>query len=337
MELPVATASRAARFTASQLERMSSAAGVTIVLEPADRSAGYVLTADGHRAYFHASTLDLNGAGAASIADDKEYAAHFLKAAGYPVPATRGFDLADAAAEAGALDYARERGFPVVVKPNGSRGGRGVSVVESASEFPAAFALASVGDVVLVQEALLSPGLTECRVVTLDDNVLVAYTRSPLGVTGDGVRPLHDLLDESLARMESEGRSPRVSRDDPRVAARLRRDGLSFSSVPANGQHVRLMDCANLSVGGSAEDVTDSLHPALRGLAVEIAATMSLRYCGIDLVLDGTPEQASERYWVLEVNAAPGLYNYSLSGPAEAARTQDAYRLIIRALATLPR
>jgi D-alanine-D-alanine ligase-like ATP-grasp enzyme len=61
-------------------------------------------------------------------------------------------------------------------------------------------------------------------------------------------------------------------------------------------------------------DVTDKVHPAFRDLAVKLTRDMGLRLCGVDLMIDGDVGQKPNAYWILEINAAPGLDHYAKIG-----------------------
>ena len=65
---------------------------------------------------------------------------------------------------------------------------------------------------------------------------------------------------------------------------------------------------ANLSTGGSACDVTDTVHPEVAARVIEAARMVGLDVAGIDVVatrIDQPLEQT--RGAIVEVNAAPGL------------------------------
>ena len=56
---------------------------------------------------------------------------------------------------------------------------------------------------------------------------------------------------------------------DDIAAARLKAQGLTANDVPAKGQRVVLRNNANLSTGGTATDVTDTVHPDVAQAAKE--------------------------------------------------------------------
>ena len=232
-----------------------------------------------------------------------------------------------------AYAYARTLGFPVIVKPNNGSQGRGVAKVHTRRELERALAaIFRRENVALVQRP--APG-ADYRIVTLDDAVVCAYRRTPLGVTGDGVHTVRDLLAAKHAAYAASGRDTTIPLDDFRIPMRLRRLGLTLDSTPAAGEQVALMDNANLSTGGGAEDVSAELHPSYRALATALARELGLRHAGVDILTPDPIEAPVGRYVVLELNPAPGLDHYAQIGPEQAVIVEAMYERILRALFAL--
>ena len=84
--------------------------------------------------------------------------------------------------------------------------------------------------------------------------------------------------------------------------------GMSASSVPPKDEVIYLKATANLSTGGTADDVTDSVHSFNVFLAERISRIIDLDICGIDIMTDDSSIPLNESGGaVLEVNAAPGF------------------------------
>ncbi len=65
---------------------------------------------------------------------------------------------------------------------------------------------------------------------------------------------------------------------------------------------------ANLSTGGTAADVTDTVHPSVAQCAVEAARMVGLDVAGVDVVAANVTEPLEQSGGaIVEVNAAPGL------------------------------
>jgi cyanophycin synthetase len=97
----------------------------------------------------------------------------------------------------------------------------------------------------------------------------------------------------------------------------LRKQGFDFDSVLPVGVAAELRGNANLSTGGTAEDVTDLLPESTRLLCVRAAAKIGLDVAGIDIVCrDIALPLEDQRGAVIEVNAAPGIrmHQYPSSG-----------------------
>jgi cyanophycin synthetase len=89
----------------------------------------------------------------------------------------------------------------------------------------------------------------------------------------------------------------------------LAKQGYGFDSiVPAEGVVVDLRGNANLSTGGTAEDVTDLLPEETREICIRAARTIGLDVAGIDIVCQDIARPLREQNGgIIEVNAAPGI------------------------------
>src|SRR3989338_3584172 len=243
------------------LSKLAKRAGVKIHLEPKWRVVGQIELPNGEKSYFRNSALDLNPLGASAVTSDKDYAAYFMKRMGYPVVPGEAF-YSEAMCKMlrsprnihAAWRYARRRVLPAIVKPNNKWQGMGVAKVYSKTEFyRAARAILTYSNVLLVQRALTGK---DYRVVVLDREVISAYERIPLRVTGDGRKSIAQLLSSLQRQFKKTGRDTVIDPKDFRIRAKLKREGMTLRPVPRKGQTVVLLDNANLSTGGMAVDVT---------------------------------------------------------------------------------
>ena len=251
-----------------------------------------------------AAEIDSTSGVAESIAQDKELTKQLLNAAGVPVPLGRPVTSADDAWAA-----AHEIGLPVVVKPQDGNQGKGVTVnIVSREQLDAAFASAAEHGEVMVEKFL--PGF-DYRLLVVGDRLVAAARRDPPQVIGDGtstVRQLVDTVNLDPRRGEGHATSLTKIRLDAIAIGRLEAQGLTPDSVPPLGQRVVLRNNANLSTGGSATDVTDTVHPEIAARAVDAAQMVGLHICGVDMVCENVLQPLEEQHGgVVEVNAAPGL------------------------------
>ncbi len=252
-----------------------------------------------------AAETDRTGAVAETIAQDKELTRTLLAESGVPVPEGRPVtDAADAWA------VAEEIAGPVVVKPRYGNQGRGVSVnLVTREEVERAWILANEQDSSVVVERFVTGG--DYRLLVVGGRMVAAARRHPPTVVGDGhatIRQLVDRINEDPRRCGDHATSLSPMVIDEVAVAVLREQGLTEQSVPEAGRTCMLRRNANLSTGGSAEDVTDIVHPDVAARAIDAAKIVGLDVAGIDMVMeDITKSLEVQRGVVIEVNAAPGL------------------------------
>jgi D-alanine-D-alanine ligase-like ATP-grasp enzyme len=318
-------------------QKIAPEIGAVISIEPAWRVVGQITFKNGRKRYFRGSTLDLNPVGASDIARDKDYAAFFMKRMGYPAAPGKAFfssELCRAIGSKNNIDaayrYAVKIGFPVVVKPNSGSQGVGMAKVCTKREFYQAMRFVFARDRV----ALVQPPLAgrDYRIVVLDKKVISAYERIPLSIVGDGRSTVRRLLVQKQKEFIASGRDTIVRVEDDRIAHNLRRQRFSMRSVPARDQRIYLLDNANLSSGGDATDVTDTIHAGFKKIAVRLTKDMGLRLCGVDLIVDGDIAAKPSVYWVLEINAAPGLDHYVKTGKTQRKIVEDMYLKVLKAM-----
>lgn len=319
------------------LQKIAPRIGASVLMEPEWGIVGQITFKSGQHSYFRYNTLDLNPMGGSEIARDKDYSNFFMKAMGYPiVPGSKTFFSEQWGKAIGSprrnIDagyrHARKIGFPVIVKPNSGSQGVGVSLVHNKREFYNAVRSVFKRDrIVLVQKPVRG---TDYRLVVLDKKVISAYERIPLNVVGDGKSTIGQLLKINQKQFVASSRDTQIKTDDPRIAIKLKHQGLSFRSVPVKGQKVYLLDNANLSTGGDSVDVTENVHPAFRKLAVKLTRDMGLRLCGVDLMIEGGISQKPSSFWVLEINSAPGLDHYAKIGKAQERIVEDLYFEVLK-------
>lgn len=324
-------------FATPILKRLAKKFGVKIVVEPRYGWAGQLILLSGTKKYFRGVNFDLNPLGASEIAKDKFYAAFFLKKLGYPVIEGESFFSSEWCKTIesdrnikAAYRYAKTIGFPVIVKPNSLSQGAGVEKVYNLREFLCAVKTICEKDrVFLVQREVKG---RDYRIVVLDGEIMSAYERLPLRVQGDGKSSINQLLDKKQKHFDAIGRDTLIKKNDLRIIHCLSRLGLTKRSVLPKGEVVSLLDNRNLSSGGDAIDATDSIHPSFAKLCIAIVRDMGLRYCGVDLMVEGEICYPVKKYQIIEINAAPGIDHYVHSGRKQEIIVDKMYEKVFRAL-----
>jgi cyanophycin synthetase len=252
-----------------------------------------------------ASETDATGAVAEAIAQDKELTRGLLAEAGVPVPEGRTVkDIADAWAAA------EDIGLPVVVKPRYGNQGRGVSVnLATRDDVERAWRVARAEEETVVVERFAAGA--DYRLLVVGGRMVAAARRLPPTVVGDGTATVRELVARVNAdprRCEDHAGALSPIRLDDVALAVLAEQGLDADRVPDAGRAVLLRKSANLSTGGTAEDVTELVHPEVAARAIEAARVVGLDVAGIDVIAAdvGRPLEAQGGV-IVEVNAAPGL------------------------------
>ena len=264
---------------------------------------------------------------AVRIASDKQLTKTLLAEAGIPVPTGAVTNsLEQAQAEAARL------GKTVTVKPLDANQGKGVTTrCATAQEVAAAYALARRhGRHVIVERFLHG---RDYRVLVTGGTVAAAAWRRPPEVSGDGEQTIAALVaQENLNPARGEGHTnilTHIALDDNALAV-LREQGYDAGSIVPAGTTVRLRDNANLSTGGTAQDVTDLLPDETRNMCVRAARKIGLDVAGIDIVCDDIALPLRDQGGgIIEVNAAPGIrmHQYPSAG-----QPRDAGAAIVAAM-----
>ena len=197
--------------------------------------------------------------------------------------------------------------YPIVVKPNNLSQGEGVFIAQNQDECirfaQEAFLKSSM---ILLQEYCKG---NEYRVVVLKDRILQAYQRIAFHIKGDGLKTINELINEKVNSFKAYGRDKEVNFSDPRVISHIKQAGYTMDTVLSSEEVLRLQDIANLSLGGESVDVIDSIDSKFVSMAIELAQSLNLQLCGIDIIANNI-SNFEEGYHILEINSSPGLDNY---------------------------
>jgi len=248
---------------------------------------------------------DRTSAIAEAVAQDKQLTRTLLQSVGVPIPAGRPVTDADDAWAA-----AEEIGPPVVVKPQFGNQGRGVATnLSTREQVVHAYAAARQESGYIVVERFV-PG-ADHRLLVIGGKLAAAALREPAHVIGDGHSTITTLMAEvNKDPRRSDGHATALSllKIDAVSQAVLAEQGFTPDSVPPAGQRVLIRRNANLSTGGTAADVTDSVHPEVVARAVDAARAVGLDIAGVDMVaVDISRPLEEQQGAVVEVNAGPGL------------------------------
>ena len=219
-----------------------------------------------------------------------------------------------------AVHAAGSIGYPVVVKPCHGGKGRGVSVgLTTPEQVRQAFVAASQGNDSVVVESLVAGD--DHRLLVVAGRLVAAARRLPAFVTGDGRATIAELvaqLNRDPRRGPGYSKIMNLVDIDQEMIAVLAQQAMTTASVPVVHQRILLRRTANISRGGSAEDVTDIMHADNVRLAEDVARVVGLDVTGIDfLTVDIRRSWREVGGGIIEVNPNPGLRPHWIDNAAQ--------------------
>ena len=258
-----------------------------------------------HQKRVRATIASTTGNIAVDIACDKEETKNLLEAAEIPVPSGTVIRTEENLQEA-----IEKYGYPLVIKPiDGNHGKGNTTNITTWEQAVTAFESAKVyGRNVIVEKFITG---FDFRILVINYKFICAALRTPAAVKGDGINNIQYLIDEV-------NKDPRRGYGHEKVLTQITVDGstmkmldeknYTLETIPPKGELVLLKTTANLSTGGTSEDVTDEVHPANIVMCERIAKIIGLDICGIDIMASNLQTPVSENGGaILEVNAAPGF------------------------------
>lgn len=280
-----------------------------IWVEVLDAEAGEMRLSHGGRSVVTREALsEYTSAVAMSRCDDKRLTRRIVSDSGIIVPKGRlaTFDDADHQFLAKVGD--------VVVKPTRGEQGKGITVgITDAAELDAALARArQQHPEVLIEQRADGDDL---RLVVIKGKVVAAALRRPAEITGTGRHTVRELIDAQSRRRAAATAGESKIPMDAVTESTVREAGWSFDDVLPEGLRLRVRRTANLHQGGTIHDVTATVHPELRSVAVAAAEAIGIPVTGVDLLV---PDVTRTNYVFIEANERPGLANHEPQPTAKA-------------------
>lgn len=242
---------------------------------------------------------------AVEIACDKEDTKELLEAAEIPVPKGRIiYDEED-------LENAIDRlGYPLALKPIAGNHGRGITTnVKNLEDAKEALRIAKEHSRRVIVEQFITG--FDHRVLVINYKFEAAAVRKPAAVVGDGTSTIQQLIDkvnEDPRRGFGHEKVLTAITVNDQTINFLKDQELTVESVPKKDEEILLKPTANLSTGGTAEDITDQVHPSIITMCERVARIIGLDICGIDIMAPSLFRPMKETGGaILEVNAAPGF------------------------------
>lgn len=219
--------------------------------------------------------------------------------------------------------FARQHGFPLVIKPNVSGFSRGshFPINNSGELWKAALMVKIWWPMSVVEEYLQGKNY---RVLVGNEEIISVIRRYPPFVVGDGQSDIDSLIDQENGRREAMNLYP-VIHPIPKnrhIKRYLKKQGLNLASIPDDKQQIILFNRISLAPGGVVETIAIDNLPAInQALFLKILNLFNANILGIDVIMEAGIEKPwnAQKCIFLEVNSRPftAMHDVPRYGEAE--------------------
>lgn len=248
--------------------------------------------------FINNAVTPLTNSTGAHLSKKKNRANMILSMAGVPVP--KQIEAKDESDAMNAFFQYRK----VVLKPVSNLGGKGVSILpRTVEDVREAYHYARENDKngkVLVEEYIEGQNY---RVLVLGDKVISVVKRLPPHIIGDGQNDIKTLI--KLTNEQRKERKLMAIPVDELTHQVLSDQGKDMQTIPANGEYVEVRRNANLTTGGTTEEINDIVHEYYKDICIKAVKALDLEFGGVDLI---TPDiTIPVKSAINEINYCPGL------------------------------
>lgn len=219
--------------------------------------------------------------------------------------------------------FAKQHGFPLVIKPNVSGYSRGSYFpINNFIELWKAIFLAKIWWPTTVVEQYLKG--CNYRVVAIKGELMSVIERYPPTVTGDGIHTISELIDEENQIRKSMQLHPciyPISKNEQTISF-LKKSNYTLESIPAKDEDVILFYRISLAPGGTVRTIDKNSIPEVnKQLFLDVLDMFDANILGIDVIFEKGIEHSykDQKCIFLEVNSRPYLkmHDYPRYGEKE--------------------
>jgi len=215
------------------------------------------------------------------------------------------------------INFGVSLGFPLVLKPDDGKLGRGVILnIENKTDLKSAinYVRNDLGYSELIIEQYID-GI-DYRIYILKDKILGAVYREPANVIGDGESSITNLIKlKNNQRKKNPNLSTRPIKMNEEMESYIKNNGYSLDTVLPVGQKVYFHKKGNISSGGDPIDVTNQVTSEMKETVLKaVNAIPGFTHGGIDIIVSNK----DNRSYVLEFNTRAGIgsHLFPLEGEA---------------------
>ncbi len=219
--------------------------------------------------------------------------------------------------------FAKQHGFPLVIKPNVSGYSRGSYFpINNFIELWKAIFLAKIWWPTTVVEQYLKG--CNYRVVAIKGELMSVIERYPPTVTGNGIHTISELIDEENQIRKSMQLHPciyPISKNEQTISF-LKKSNYTLESIPAKDEDVILFYRISLAPGGTVRTIDKNSIPEVnKQLFLDVLDMFDANILGIDVIFEKGIEHSykEQKCIFLEVNSRPYLkmHDYPRYGEKE--------------------
>lgn len=245
----------------------------------------------------------------ALIMENKLVTKDILRENNIRVPKGKDYDNIDEAKK----DFRLFKDEKIVIKPKSTNFGLGISIFTgeySREDYNKAVEIAFREDSsILIEEFMTGK---EYRFLVIGEEVVGILHREPANVIGNGESTIEELVFEKN-KDPLRGKGYKTPLEKIKLGEIeemfLKNQGLSFKSIPKNGEKIYLRENSNISTGGDSIDFTDKIHHSYKEVALKSAKAVKALICGVDMVIDNIEEEAKEKnHGIIELNFNPAIH-----------------------------
>jgi len=276
-----------------------------------DRSENFISLSDGAKTEYviQATKTSLDSYSTVLLMENKLVTKKILSKADITVPIggdymTKSDALADAF---------RYRGKKIVVKPNSTNFGLGITILQANhtdDEFSQAIDFAFSEDKSILIESFIEG--KEYRIFVLGDEVVGILHRVPANVMGDGKSTITQLVTEKnkdFLRGTGYKKPLQVINLGEAEATFLAAQNLDFNSIPKLDEIIYLRENSNISTGGDSIDFTDDILDEYKEIAIKAAQAADATICGVDMMIRDIREKPTkDNHGIIEINFNPAIH-----------------------------
>ncbi|WP_321333366.1 bifunctional glutamate--cysteine ligase GshA/glutathione synthetase GshB [uncultured Bacteroides sp.] len=216
-------------------------------------------------------------------------------------------------AETAKADFIRFQGLSVVIKPNQTNFGTGITILKenrNETTFQRAVDIAFEHDSTILIEEFVEG--KEYRFFVMRDKVVGILHRVPANVAGNGIQSIRELVhlkNEDPLR----GKGYRTPLEKIQLgeaeAIFLQAQHKTFDYIPMAGEIVYLRENSNISTGGDSIDFTDDIPDSYKQIAIQAAQALNVSITGLDMIIpDYRKEASKDNYAIIELNFNPAIH-----------------------------